>query len=114
MIPFVIKMPSFVRKEKVALEHCRIQVTNNNIVRHKKRCSAGTLSCTQCPNFFTKSGDDLNYHVAKQHSAAGPSKHTSVNCVTQNFLAFMIYVNTKTLNMEHKLGSERVILMWRT
>ena len=24
-------------------------------------------------NFSTKSGDDLNYHIAKQHSAAGPS-----------------------------------------
>ena len=23
--------------------------------------------------FFTKSRDDLNYHIAKQHSAAGPS-----------------------------------------
>ena len=26
----------------------------------------------------------------------------------------MLYVNTKTFNMEHKLGSERAILMWRT
>ena len=29
----------------------------------------------------------------------------------QNILAFMLYVNTKTLNMEHKLDSERAILM---
>ena len=32
----------------------------------------------------------------------------------QNFPAFMLYVNTKTLNMEHKLDSKRTILMWRT
>ena len=32
------------------------------------------MYCTHCPNFFTKSRDDLNYHIAKQHSAAGPSK----------------------------------------
>ena len=32
------------------------------------------MYCTQCPNFFTKSRDDLFYHIAKQHSAAGPSK----------------------------------------
>ena len=41
-------------------------------------------------------------------------KHTSVLCFTQNFLAFMLYVNTKTLNMENKLGLERAVLMWRT
>ena len=55
-------------------EHCGTQITRNNIVRHKKRCSAGTLYCAQCPNFSTFSQDDLNYHIAKQHSAAGPSK----------------------------------------
>ena len=27
-----------------------------------------------CPNFSTLSQDDLNYHIAKQHSAAVPSK----------------------------------------
>ena len=32
----------------------------------------------------------------------------------QNFPAFMLYVNTKTLKMEHKLDSKRTILMWRT
>ena len=28
----------------------------------------------KCSSFSTKSGNDLNYHVAKEHSAAGPSK----------------------------------------
>ena len=51
-----------------------MQITKLNLARHKKRCSAGTLYCTQCPNFSTLSQDDLNYHTAKQHSAAGPSK----------------------------------------
>ena len=32
------------------------------------------MYCPKCPNFSTKSRDDLNYHIAKQHSAAGPSK----------------------------------------
>ena len=32
----------------------------------------------------------------------------------QSFPAFMLYVNTKTLNMEHKFDSERKILMWKT
>ena len=36
-----------------------------------------------------------------------PKTVTRLKNVTQNFLAFMLSVNTKTLNMEHKLGSER-------
>ena len=31
------------------------------------------MYCPKCPNFSTKSRDDLNYHITKQHSAAGPS-----------------------------------------
>ena len=27
------------------------------------------MFCTQCPNFSTKSQNDLNYHIAKMHSA---------------------------------------------
>ena len=50
-----------------------MQITKLNLARHKKSCSAGTLYCTQCPNFSTKSRDDLKYHIAKQHSAAGLS-----------------------------------------
>ena len=41
-------------------------------MRHKKSCSARTLYCSQCPNFFTKSQDDLNYHIAKKHSNPKP------------------------------------------
>ena len=62
-------MPSLNRKEKITCENCGTQTTRNNTVRHKKGCSAGTLYCTQCPNFSTVSQDDLKYHVAKKHSA---------------------------------------------
>ena len=67
-------MPSLNRNEKVTRENCGVQITKLKLARHKKSCSAGILYCTQCPNFFTESKDDLNYHIAKQHSAAGPSK----------------------------------------
>ena len=65
-------MPSLIRKETVTCENRGIQTTRNNIVRHKKRCSAGTLYCTQCPSFSETSQDDLNYHSAKKHSAPKP------------------------------------------
>ena len=61
-------MPSLDRNEKITCDKCGTQTTKKNIVRHKTRCSAGTLYCTQCPNFSTKSRDDLNYHIAKKHA----------------------------------------------
>ena len=68
----IIEMPSLNRNEKVTCENCGTQITKLNLARHKKSCSAGTLFCTLCPNFFTKSQNDLNYHVSKKHSARKP------------------------------------------
>ena len=68
----IIEVPLLIRKEKVTCENCGNQTTRNNIVRHKKRCSVGTLYCTQCPNFSTKSQNDLSYHIAKKHSTPKP------------------------------------------
>ena len=55
--------------EKVTCENCGTQTTKLNLSRHKKSCSAGTLYCTHCPNFSTKSQNAVNYHIAKKHSA---------------------------------------------
>ena len=71
-------MPSLIRKEKIICENCGTKTTRNNIVRHKKRCSFGTLYYTQSPNFSTKSPNDLNYHIAKKHSA--PKPHLTFKC----------------------------------
>ena len=65
-------MPSLNRNEKVTCENCGTQTTKLNLERHKKRCPVGTLYCTHCPNFSTKSQNDLNYHFAKKHSAPKP------------------------------------------
>ena len=66
-------MPSLNRNEKVTCENFGVQITKYNLARHKKSCSAGTLFCTQCPNFSTLSQDDLYYHIAKKHSVPRPS-----------------------------------------
>ena len=68
------KMPALDRNVKVTCENCGTSVTKISLSRHKSRCSGGTLYCRKCSNFFTKSRHDLNYHIAKQHSAASPSK----------------------------------------
>ena len=71
-------MPALDRNVKVICGNCGNSVTKINLSPHKSRCSGGTLYCPKCPNFSTKSRDDLNYHIAKQHSAAGPS--ITYNC----------------------------------
>ena len=65
-------MPSLNQKEKVTCENCGTQTTKLSLERHKKSCSTGTLYCPHCPNFSTKSQNDLNYHIARKHGAPKP------------------------------------------
>ena len=65
-------MPSLNRYEQVTCENCGTQSTKLNLARHKKSCSPGTLHFSQCPKFSTKIQNDLNYHIAKKHSAPKP------------------------------------------
>ena len=99
-------MPLLIRKEKVTCENCGTQTTRNNIVRHKKRCSVGTLYCTQCPNFSTKSQNDLNYHVAKKNST--PKSDITFQCKLcfQEFPGF--YALRQHRNTQHgmQIGSK--------
>ena len=67
-------MPALDRNVKITCGNCGTSVTKKNLFRHKKNCSAGTLYCSKCANFFTKSRDDLNYLIAKKHSVPRPSK----------------------------------------
>ena len=92
-------MPSLIRETKFFCEKCGTHFRRNNIVRHKKRCSAGTMFCTQCPNFSTLSQDDLNYHNAKQRSAAGPSKTYKCKLCHAEFPAF--YALRQHKNTQH-------------
>ena len=74
-------MPALDRNQKFMCDKCGTQTTKNNVVRHRTRCSAGTLYCTQCPNFSTTAQADVSYHIAKNHSAAGPkNNHTCKKC----------------------------------
>ena len=59
--------------EKITFENCGTSVTKINLSRHKTRCNGGALYCPKCPNFSTKSKEDLNYQIAKQHSLPRPS-----------------------------------------
>ena len=94
-------MPSLIRKERITCENCGTQTTGNNIVRHKKSCSARTLYCTQRPNFSTKSQNDLNYHIAKKHSAPKPDITFKCKLCYQEFPGF--YALRQHRNTRHGL-----------
>ena len=100
-----IEMHSLNRNEKVLYENCGTRTTKLNLARHKKRCSVGTLSCTHCPNFSAKSQNDLNYHIAKKHSAPKPEVTFSCKLCYQNIPGF--YVLRQHRNTQHgmQIGS---------
>ena len=92
-------MPALDRNDKVTCGNCGTSVTKQHLSRHKKRCSAGTLYGSKCPNFSTLSLDDLNYHIVKQHSAAGPSKTYKCNFCHSEFPGF--YALRQHKNTQH-------------
>ena len=92
-------MPSLIRKEKLRCENCGTQTTRNNIVGHEKGCSAGTWHCTHCPNFSTKFPGDLNYHIAKKHSAPEPDVTFKCKLCYQEFPGF--YALRQHRNTQH-------------
>ena len=110
-------MPSLNRNDKFTCESCDTQTTKPNLARHKKRCSFGTMQCTQCPNFSTKSQNDLNYHIAKNHSAPKPDITFKCKLCFQEFPRFyalrqhrntqhgmQVGSGTKNVDVEHTVG----------
>ena len=102
-------MPVLDRNVKVTCGNCGTSVTKNQLSRHKSRCSGGTLYCPKCPNFITKSRDDLNYQIAKKHSAAGPKNNDTCKKCSIEFSSFYSlrhhkqrYITTETTSSEEK------------
>ena len=97
-------MPVLDRNVKYSRENCGTSVTKKHLSRHKLRCSGGTLYCPKCPNFSTKSRDVINYHIAKQHSAAGPSKTYKCNLCHAEFPGFYALRHYKSIQHGTQIG----------
>ena len=97
-------MPSSNRYERVTCENCGTQTTKLNLARHKKKCSAGTLYCSQCPNFSTELQNGLNYQIAKKHSGPKPDITFKCKLCSAEFPGF--YTLRQHRNTQHgpKLG----------
>ena len=98
-------MLSLNRYEKVTCENCGTETTKLNLARHKKSCSAGTLYCTQCPNFSTKSQNDMNYHIAKKHSAPKPDITFKCKLSFQEFPGFFALCEHRNTQHGMQIGS---------
>ena len=98
-------MPSLNRNEKITCDNCGTQSTKLILARHQKRCSVGTVYCTQCPIFSTKSQSYLNYHIAKKHSASKLDVTFKCKLFYQEFEGF--YALRKHKNIQHgmQIGS---------
>ena len=97
-------MPSLNRNEKITCENCGTQTTKLNLARHKKKCSACTLYCTQCHNFSTKSQYDMNYHIAKKYSAPKPDVTFKCKLCYQEFPGFYALREHKNTQHETQIG----------
>ena len=92
-------MPASNRKVKLNRGDCGTLLTKKNISRHKLRCSGGAIYCPKCPNFSTKSREDLNYHIAKKHSVPRPSRTYKCKLCQAEFPGF--YVLRQHKNTQH-------------
>ena len=92
-------MPSLNGYEEVTCDNCGTQTTKLNLARDKKCCAAGTLNFSQCPNFFTISQNDLNYHIAKKHNAPKPDITFKFKLCYQEFPGF--YALRQHKNSQH-------------
>ena len=81
-------MPALDRNQKVACPNCGTKVSKQNLSVHRKSCSVGTLFCSQCPNFSTKSQNDLNYHIAKKHGTSKPKTTHTCKVCKEEFAGF--------------------------
>ena len=97
----IIEKPSLNRYEEATCENCGTQIAKPNLARHKKSCSVGTLYCTQCPNFLTKSQNDLKYHIATKLSAQKPDVTLKCELCYQQFPG--IYVLGQHRNTQHAM-----------
>ena len=89
-------MPALDRNVKITCGICGNSVTKKHLSRHKSGFNSGTLYCANCPNFSTKSRDDLIYQIAKKHATPRvKNKHKCEICFKE-FSGFYALRQNKT------------------
>ena len=88
LLHYLLEMPALDRNAKVACDNCATLVSKQNLAKHKKKCSVGTLYCSKCSNFSTKSQKVLNYHIAKKHGTSKPKTTHTCKVCKEEFAGF--------------------------
>ena len=86
-------MPGLNRNVKVFCENYVTQFTKRKIVRHKIKCSTGSLTYPSCTKFSTKSRAEMNYQISKNHSNAHVRVVHEFKNVTKFFTPFTVCEN---------------------
>ena len=107
-------MPALDRNDKVTCGSCGTLVTQKNLSRHKLRSSGGALFCPKSPKFSTKSGEDLNYHIAKKHSVPRTSITYKCKLCHAEFPGFYALRQHKNIQYGTEIGFGANNLMWGT
>ena len=79
-------------------------MTKINLSRHKSRCSGGALCCPKCPIFSTKSGEDINYHIAIKHGVPRPSITYKCKLCHVDFPGFYAFCQHKNTQHGTQIG----------
>ena len=79
---------------------------HKTILYDRKRCSAGTLYCRQCPNFPPLSQDDLNYHITNRHKVPRPLKTYKCKLCDAEFPGFYAVRQHKNTQNGTQIGFE--------
>ena len=81
-------MPALSRNEKVKCEDCGIMYNRQNAARHRKRYEKQKEH--KCPNchYYTKSKEEMGYHVAKKHAQPSSKKSTLCPPCEQEFPSY--------------------------
>ena len=93
------------RSVKVTCGDCGTSITKKHLSRHKSICNGGTLYCANCPNFFTKSRDVLNYHIAKKHATPRAKKTHKCKICFKEFSGFYALRQHKTSELGLQMKS---------
>ena len=103
-------MPALDRNSPMKFTKCNQFAVKKNMAIHKQSCNNGTLSCTKCPNFYTKKKEDLSYYLAKHHARKNLSLVQCVLFAWKNAQAFILFENTEgeRMEIEQNLGQNRV------
>ena len=69
-------MPALNRNEKMKCEDCAQEYRRADAARHRKRCEKQKEhKCPYC-HFYTKSKEEMGYHIAKKHAQLSSKQST--------------------------------------